>query len=52
MTKEQMILALEEYWYQQQDKYPEELMDISTALGFYRAQSYVYVQQEYSALIG
>ena len=52
MTKEQMIWALEEYWYKQQEKYPDELMDISTAIGFYHAQSYTFVKQEYDSLIG
>ncbi len=52
MTKEQMIWALEDYWYKQQEQNPEELMDIPTAVGFYHAQSYAYVQREYSALIG
>lgn len=52
MDKQQLIYALEDYWYEQQRKNPDELMDIPCAIGFYKAQSYDYVLQEYKALIG
>ena len=52
MDKQQLIDALEEYWFLQQKQYPEELMDITSAKAFYHAQSYAYVLQEYNALIG
>lgn len=52
MSRDEMIYRLEEYWYQQQAKHPEELMDIPTAISWYRTFTMEALQAEYKATIG
>jgi len=52
MDRALMISQLEEYWYKQQEKYPEESMDIPGAVEYYWAIPIHELLWEYNTLIG
>ncbi len=52
MDRALMISQLEEYWYKQQAKYPEECMDIPSAVEYYWTIPMHELQWEYQDKIG
>lgn len=52
MDRAEIIFQLEQYWYEQQRKNPDELMDIPCAISWYWSMPMRELLWEYNSLIG
>lgn len=51
MSRDQILSDLQSYWYEIQEKEPEEVMDIPSAMEYYNTLSDRQLKQEYSRLL-